>query len=91
MIKCNLCGKIKNTKREMHGHLIRVHEEEYRKCNLKMEYLTEYIIDPESGKPSGLRFLNLSDREEKAMYDEGYSFIDDDDMCYTSEEAKGWL
>ena len=35
MITCNLCGTEKKTRREMHGHLMKMHYQEYKEDSLK--------------------------------------------------------
>ena len=43
--------------------------------------------------PEGFRLLNLNNKEEYGAYHAGYRYIDNDEMCYTHEEAKseGWI
>ena len=44
MIKCKICGVEKETARSMHGHLIRMHEQEYKESNYDMEKLTDGYV-----------------------------------------------
>lgn len=43
--------------------------------------------------PAGFRLLNRNDRIEAEAYNVGYRYIDNDEMCYTADEAKesGWI
>lgn len=40
MIKCNICGMEKETRREMNGHLLRCHYDEYKAVNCQQSELT---------------------------------------------------
>lgn len=106
MIKCTICGTEKETPRQMHGHLIRWHYDEYKEADFNMKNgLTEGAPDimskrPEKKKnekkneaPAGFRLLNKMDRSEREAYNIGYRYIDAEEMCYTREEAKeeGWI
>lgn len=102
MIKCLLCGMEKKTAREMHGHMVRMHYEEYKRVGNDMEQLTEGYkrrtrrqkAAAESDRPENLRLLNTADRDERAAYREGYRYIDPDEgIVYTTEEAReeGWI
>jgi hypothetical protein len=44
-------------------------------------------------RPSGFRFLDNSIAEEAYAIDMGYSYIDDQEECYTDKEAElyGWV
>lgn len=124
MIKCKLCGieiesdGKKSAGRVMHGHLNRVHYEEYKKTGFDMEQLTEGYRrknqternnersqvrkerrlmpkqELKNDKPKNLRLLNKSNPEELSAYNEGYRYLDPDEMiAYTREEVKeeGWI
>ena len=43
--------------------------------------------------PAGFRLLNRNNRIEAEAYNVGYRYIDNDEMCYTADEAKesGWI
>ena len=47
MITCNLCGTEKKTRREMHGHLMKMHYQEYKEVGFKQSELT--LGQPEGG------------------------------------------
>ena len=109
MIKCNLCGIEKATRREMNGHLLHSHLEEYRAGGCRQSEFTSG--EPETpaktqrkqksaaktqrkkDAPAGFRILNRNDEAEAEAYNMGYRYIDDSEMCYTSDEAKesGWI
>lgn len=100
MLVCNLCGTEKATKREMHGHLIRMHYEVYKAkgCDMTkfvtMDAETEEEVKQErkKKKPAGFRFLNRTNELENAAYKEGYRYTDGETV-WTEEEArkKGWI
>lgn len=103
MIKCNICGIEKETPRQMHGHLIRWHYDEYKQANFNMRNITTGAPEAKKEKPKklnknteapeGFRLLNRYNRDEAEAYNAGYRYIDDYDMCYTAEEAReeGWI
>ena len=102
MIRCNICGAEKETPRQMHGHLVRWHYDEYKKVNFNMRDGGITSGAPELAQkkkkkygeaPEGFRLLNLNNKEEYGAYHAGYRYIDNDEMCYTHEEAKseGWI
>ena len=99
MITCNLCGKQKKTRREMHGHLVRVHYEEYKDVGFKQSELTlgqpekkeVFVLEEEKKiveRPAGFRLLNRNDPDEAFAYSQGYRYIDGDELCYTVDDAK---
>lgn len=110
MIKCNICGMEKATRREMNGHLLHSHYNEYKLVDCKQSEIT--TGEPENAAavrktvrkteksykkavdiPAGFRLLNRNDRAEAEAYNVGYRYIDNDEMCYTADEAKesGWI
>ena len=110
MIKCNICGIEKSTRREMNGHLLRCHYNEYKSVGCQQSEITTgqpedvsivrktvQKTEKPSKKtvdiPAGFRLLNRNDRAEAEAYNVGYRYIDDDEMCYTVDEAKegGWM
>lgn len=118
-IKCNLCGTEKPDGRTMHGHLNRMHYDEYKAAGFDMEKLTTGYIrktqeernhkkrsagkenkpmpqkdDLKNDRPKNLRLLNKANREELAAYNEGYRYLDPDEMiAYTKKEVEeeGWI
>ena len=100
MLKCRICGTEKATKREMHGHLIRMHYDEYKAvgCNLEkfvdmdMEAEEEVKQERKKKKPAGFRFLIRTNELENAAYKEGYRYTDGETV-WTEQEArqKGWI
>lgn len=102
MIECNVCGKEFENARAFHGHLIRWHAEEYKESENDDHsfYVKEIEMaekkkaakqDPD--KPKGFRLLKRADADENEAYKAGYRYIDDEENCYTHEEAKeeGWI
>lgn len=92
---CPICGKSYETGRQLHGHLMRSHETEYKEAGYNKENLK-----PGSGgskrnntKPAGFRMLKMADPEEAQAYKAGYRFIDNEELVYSYEEAKGegWI
>lgn len=87
----------------MHGHMMTMHNSEYRAAGMRQEKLSEEIVPEEelkkAKKPKGFRHLNFANQEEKNVMDEvdddgyHYEFIDDDGFCYTLYESKekGWI
>ena len=93
---CPLCTKEYETGRQLHGHLMRSHQEEYRAVDFKLTDLKQANHKPgkvTSKKPKGFRLLNITDQDENFAYKEGYRYIDADDEVYTNDEAKeeGWI
>lgn len=100
MITCNLCGAEKKTRREMHGHLMKMHYQEYKSVGCKQSKLT--TGEPEGAnttekkkeekktveRPAGFRLLNRNDPDEDFAYSQGFRYIDGDDLCYTVDDAK---
>ena len=81
----------------MHGHMMKVHPEEYEEVAHDLEALTDGYIRGSYLKklrPAELRLLNQSDPAEQEAYEEGYRYFDPKtSMAYTIEEVKGkgWL
>lgn len=97
---CKICGAEKDTRRQMHGHLMRMHQDEYRQSGFVIERMVTGAAAPaqkrdykKAALPSGFRALSSSDPEEAYAIDQGYDFIDAEEMIYTAEEAKveGWI
>ena len=104
MIKCNICGIEKETRREMNGHLLRRHYDEYKAGGCDQSKIT--TGEPEAqaktqrkqksaaktqqkqSAPAGFRILNRNDEAEAEAYKMGYRYIDDNEMCYDAEEAR---
>lgn len=91
---CPLCKKEFNNNRQLHGHLMKAHTEEYRAVGFQKEKLVavEKCQDKKKKKPEGFRVLNTRDADEKFAFENGSDFIDAQDILYTFEEAKefGW-
>ena len=62
MIKCQICGIEKATAREMHGHLVRVHYDEYKAKHNDMEKLTSGYV---RNKKQRVRNEKMIDENEK--------------------------
>jgi hypothetical protein len=93
---CPICTKEYENGRQLHGHLMRLHQDEYRAVDFKLADLKQSNHKPAKKvvqKPKGFRLLNVTDQDEIFAYKEGYRFIDADDEVYTIEEAKGegWI
>lgn len=105
MIKCNLCGMEKKDGRQMHGHFMKSHYQEYKAAGLDLEKVTTGYIrkikeETETGppvkntRPESLRLLNKNDPHELEAYELSYRYFDpENSIAYTSEEIKekGWL
>lgn len=103
MITCNLCGIEKSDGRQMHGHMMKVHPEEYAAVNNDLEKVTEGYTrasknEPKkaekTSRPDRLRLLNKYDPDELEAYNVGYRYYDpEEDMAYMPEEIKelGWM
>ena len=103
MIKCDLCGKEFDSKRAMHGHLVRVHYDEYKAAGCNQETLTSgekplkyersLGVHPSNKRPAGFRLLNKGNVHELTAYNEGYRYIDADRIVYDAAEvaAEGWV
>jgi len=99
MYKCPICGNEYDSTRKIHGHMLRVHLDDYRLKGCKLENYPNYKkpVSEERKefvikRPSDLRVLNRDDASEAAAYKAGYRYVSGDD-CYTSDEAKsrGWI
>jgi len=100
MITCNLCGIEKSDGRQMHGHMMKVHPEEYAAVNNDLEQVTKGYTravhrEPKekkaqaSTRPEMLRLLNKYDPDELEAYNVGYRYYDpEEEMAYTPEEIK---
>lgn len=89
MIKCLICGKEFAEPRQMHGHLIRSHAEEYERSGYDMEQLTEGYKRKPARFQARIRFLDLSNEIERKAYEAGYRYIDNDENLYKPEEIGG--
>lgn len=101
---CKLCGCEKDTRRQMHGHLMHTHYDDYKRADFILERLTDGAPAPARvypyrkekkafPRPAGFRLLRRSDPAEANAIDQGFDFIDSDQNIYTSQEAKteGWI
>ena len=97
MITCNFCGAIKTDGRQMHGHMMKMHPDEYAAANHDLEKVTsgyERNSHKKSERPALLRLLNKLDVDEYEAWQEGFRYLDPKTMnAYTVEEVKaeGWL
>lgn len=91
--KCPICNKEYQDGRSLHGHLMRIHEEEYRAAAFDKKKLKPAAAPAAAEKPAGFRLLNKYDPDELEAYKAGYRFIDGDDNIYTAEEVKeeSWI
>lgn len=96
-VLCPICGKENKDGRQLHGHLMRSHQEEYRAADFDKSKLkpgkNQKEKPEEKKRPAGFRLLKLSDPDENAAYQAGYAYIDDEDNIYEHDEAKkeGWV
>lgn len=65
MITCNLCGTEKKTRREMHGHLMKMHYQEYKEVGFKQSELT--LGQPEGGNATEKKEVFLAKKEKKTV------------------------
>lgn len=94
MYTCAICGKIKATKREIHGHLMFAHRDEYIAAGYNNDKLIIYNRDPDqTAKPAGFRYLKNTDPAEAKAIAFGYMFIDSDGELYTESDSRkrGWI
>lgn len=97
MITCNICGVVKNDGRQMHGHMMKCHPDEYAAVEHDLEELTEGYergSHKKAMRPAGFRLLNKKDPDELEAYEEGYRYYDPKtSIAYTIDEVKkeGWL
>lgn len=92
---CKLCGVEKETRRQMHGHLMACHYEDYKGVDFNLDQLVDgapaRIHDDRIKKyprPNGFRFLSQHNDLELYAIQHGYKFIDDDGTIYTETEAR---
>lgn len=92
-LRCKLCGKEFKDKRSIHGHLIRVHEEEYLRSGNNDGVFFEEVKENGEERPAGFRLLNKHDPIECEAIAAGYMFYDGSLTVYTEEEARemGWI
>ena len=105
-IKCNICGYESESGRQMQGHMMFYHYAQYKDADCKLEDLTTgferktrhqvYVSRKKKagGRPENLRLLNKNNQKELEAYNEGYFYIDPDEMeAYTVDEVKekGWI
>ena len=92
MKKCPICDKEYENGRQLHGHMLKSHREEYRKAGHRVANMTGGGGDDAVHRPAGFRLLDKSDPMEQKAYSEGYRFADNE-YFYTAEEAKGkgWI
>lgn len=102
MIKCKLCGQEGETRRQMHGHMMRVHYADYKDHGFDMDDLTEgaplraHVAQAlrDYPRPSGFRrLLSYKSVPEARAVEAGFAFVDGDDNLYTEAEArvKNWI
>lgn len=97
MITCNICGVVKKDGRQMHGHMMKCHPEEYAAANNDLEKVTDGYVrgfKKSVKRPAGLRLLNKKDPDELEAYNEGHRYFDPKtNIAYTIEEVEkeGWL
>ena len=82
MIRCLICGKEFQSARQMHGHLIRSHADEYEANDYDMEKLTEGYTRKPPRFATRIRFLDLSNAAEREAYNAGYRYIDGEENLY---------
>lgn len=105
-MKCRLCGIEKDTRRQMQGHLMFQHKEEYKQCQYNMDRLVEDAPprvkeakkaayqrkQKQLTKPAGFRLLNSEDPTEANAIKAGFLYTDGDNV-FTADDAKaeGWI
>jgi len=98
-----------DNRRAFHAHCVRMHPKEYKGKTIEEmtdDHVPPRAHDvrdrsgrhpkkkdPSPKQPEGFRLLNRHDEAERIAKDAGYSFVDDDENIYTSEEAEenGWI
>jgi len=102
-MKCRICGCEKETRRQMHGHLMHTHYNDYKIADFVLDRLVDGAILAERPKkekekkaflrPNGFRLLRRSNPAEENAINQGYDFIDDEEFLYTEQEARveGWI
>lgn len=87
MFKCPICEKEYINGRQLHGHMLKAHQEEYKKHGNK-------VANFHKGKdrPAGFRLLNKANVDEANAYNDGFRYTDGE-YVYTSDEVKekGWI
>ena len=96
------------SRRAFHAHCIRMHPEEYKGKTIE-EMTDDPVppraheVRDRAGRypkkkktttrPAGFRLLNPTDEQEAFAIEHGFSYIDDQEECYTSKEAEknGWV
>lgn len=102
MIKCTICGSEYETRRQMHGHMMRNHYDQYKEKGFDMDLLTEgaplraHVAQAikDYPRPAGFRRLrSYASVAEARAVEAGYYFIDDNDNLYSEAEAraKSWI
>lgn len=98
-MKCKLCGAEKETRRQMHGHLIRCHYDDYKRGDFLLDRFVDNAVPlarkyrktediKRKERPKGFRLLRRSSEAEAAAIEAGFEFIDDDENIYTENEAR---
>lgn len=96
MYKCPLCEKSYENGRQLHGHMLKAHQKEYKeKYSNRVANIGSVapLVSPPSPKaPVDLKLLDLRRDHERAAYDAGFSYKDAE-FFYTAEEVKekGWV
>lgn len=92
MLKCPVCNREYEGNRQLHGHMLKAHQEEYKKYGNRVANMIEGKKPIESDRPEGFRLLNKSVDFEAVAYKEGYRYRCKD-YFYTSDEVKekGWI
>lgn len=92
MYECPICGRELKNARARHAHMMKDHLVDYRAHNCRV---ANYVSDEEKGDPipAGFRLLNKSDVVERAAYEQGFRFIDDQEEIYNVDDVKsrGWI
>lgn len=94
MAKCPLCDKEYDNGRQLHAHMLKMHQAEYKKAGNRVANM---VVSDDDAKhkelrPIGFRPLNKGKELELMAYNQGYRYICDDDV-FTSAECreKGWI
>lgn len=102
MIKCKICGSECETRRQMHGHMMRNHYDQYKAAGFDMDDLTEgaplraHVAQAlkDYPRPAGFRrLLSYKTISEARAIEAGYAFVDGEENLYTEAEAraKNWI
>ena len=105
-MKCRLCGIEKDTRRQMQGHLMFSHKEDYKRAEFNMDRLVEGAPprvkeakkaqyerkQKQLEKPQGFRLLKREDPTELNAINAGFLYTDGDNV-FTADDAKaeGWI